>query len=94
MRTGRARWSGQNLRNSSAAGRGLDFGDDARTRQQRNAAAAGRQHAADEAADAARPCNTDRLARNHFVTYRVASGFKIAERADRAYRQALAARSL
>ncbi len=45
---------------------GLDFGDDARTRQQRNAVAAGRQHAADEAADAARPCNTDRLARNHF----------------------------
>jgi hypothetical protein len=44
----------------------LDFGDDAWTRQQRNAAAAGRQHAADEAADAARPCNADRLARNHF----------------------------
>ena len=47
---------------------GLDFGDHARTRQQRNAAAAGRQHAADEAADAARPCDTDRLARNHFAT--------------------------
>ena len=44
---------------------GFDFSDHARTRQQRNAAAAGRQHAADEAADAARPCNTDRLARNH-----------------------------
>jgi hypothetical protein len=55
---------------------GFDFSDDARTRQQRNAAAAGRQHAADEAADAARPCNTDRLARNHFATYRVAPGFK------------------
>ncbi len=46
----------------------FDFSDHARTRQQRNAAAAGRQHAADEAADAARPSNTDRLARNHFAT--------------------------
>jgi len=54
----------------------FDFGDQARTPQQRNAAAAGRQHAADEAADAARPCNTDRLARNHFATHRVAQGFK------------------
>ena len=43
----------------------LDFSDHARTRQQRNAAAAGRQHAANEAADAARPSNTNRLVRNH-----------------------------
>ena len=51
---------------------GLDFCDHARTRQQRNPAAASRQHAAHEAADAARPCNTDRLARNHFAIHRVA----------------------
>ena len=54
----------------------LDFSDHARTRQQCNAAASGRQHAADEAADAARPRNTDRLARNHCATPRVAPGFK------------------
>ena len=53
---------------------GLDLGDHARPRQQRDATAAGRQHAADEAADAARPCDPDRSIRNHFVTYRVAHG--------------------
>jgi hypothetical protein len=60
---------------------GFDFGDDARPRQQRDAAAAGRQHAADEAADAARPCNTDRLARNHFAPTALHPA-SIAERAD------------
>jgi hypothetical protein len=44
---------------------GFDLRDHARTPQQRNAAAAGHQRAADEAADAARPGDTDRLARNH-----------------------------
>ena len=42
---------------------GLDFRDHARPRQQRDAAAAGRQHAADEAADAAGACHTDRSGR-------------------------------
>ena len=65
---------------------GFDFGDHARTRQQRNAAAAGRQHAADEAADAARPCNTDRLARTISPPPRC-TGLQIAERADPAYRR-------
>jgi len=55
---------------------GFDFSDDAPARQHRNAGSAGRQDAADGAADAARSCNTERLARNHFATHRVAQGFK------------------
>src|SRR6185295_18666680 len=64
----------------------LDFSDNARTRQQRNASAACRQHAADEAADAACPGNTDRWARNHFATPALQRA-SIAERADHAYRR-------
>ena len=45
---------------------GLDLRDHARARQQGDTAAAGHQHAADEAADAARPRHADRSARIHF----------------------------
>ena len=72
---------------------GLDFGDHARTRQQRNAAAAGRQHAADEAADAARPGNTDRLARNHLPPTALQRAL-ISRARGPSLSQALAARSL
>ena len=41
---------------------GLDFADHARTRQQRHTTPAGHQHTADEAADAARPRDSDRPA--------------------------------
>ena len=43
----------------------LDFADHARTRQQRHIPAAGHQHTADEAADAARPRDSDRPVRIH-----------------------------
>src|SRR2546426_6443607 len=65
MRVDRAGWSGQNLQNSSAAGRLLRFQRSRADAPARNAAAASRQHAADEATNAARPGNTNRLARNH-----------------------------
>ena len=46
---------------------GLDFGDHARTRQQGDTATPGRQHAADEAADAAGACHTNGPGRIHSI---------------------------